>query len=188
MGVNRVVYGDNTLIDLTADTINADELAIGLTAHTADGEVVTGLAPKTWTGTRAMYELAKDSIAIGTIINITDDHISPGGGTSGEHYSTEEQVIGTWIDGKPLYRKVVIVQNVAANDYTVIKIEDDMVLKNFYGVAKLSNNTIYSIFAPEGLNIPYRYDPGNKGLVGRTKSSAGITKAEVIIEYTKTTD
>ena len=24
-----------------------------------------------------------------------------------QHYSTEEQVIGTWIDGKPLYRKVV---------------------------------------------------------------------------------
>lgn len=27
------------------------------------------------------------------------------GGGSGEHYSTTEQVIGTWIDGKPLYQK-----------------------------------------------------------------------------------
>lgn len=29
-----------------------------------------------------------------------------GGGSGGEVYSTEEQVIGTWIDGKPLYRRV----------------------------------------------------------------------------------
>lgn len=27
---------------------------------------------------------------------------------NGEIYSTEEQVIGTWIDGKPLYRKVYV--------------------------------------------------------------------------------
>ena len=26
---------------------------------------------------------------------------------SGESYSTEEQVIGTWIDGKPIYRKTI---------------------------------------------------------------------------------
>lgn len=33
----------------------------------------------------------------------------PGGGSGspGEVYSTEEQVIGTWIDGKPLYQKVI---------------------------------------------------------------------------------
>lgn len=28
------------------------------------------------------------------------------GGSTGEAYSTQEQVIGTWIDGKPLYRRV----------------------------------------------------------------------------------
>lgn len=28
-------------------------------------------------------------------------------GTQTEHYSTEEQVIGTWIDGKTLYRKII---------------------------------------------------------------------------------
>ena len=30
-----------------------------------------------------------------------------GGGGGGEGYSTEETRIGTWIDGKPLYRKVI---------------------------------------------------------------------------------
>lgn len=36
------------------------------------------------------------------------------GGSSGETYSTEETVIGTWIDGKPLYRKCF-----QANNYTI---------------------------------------------------------------------
>ena len=33
------------------------------------------------------------------------------GSVMGDNYSTEEQVVGTWIDGKPLYRKVVIIDN-----------------------------------------------------------------------------
>lgn len=42
MAISKVVYGGNTLIDLTADTIKADKLLEGYTAHGADGEPVTG--------------------------------------------------------------------------------------------------------------------------------------------------
>lgn len=42
MAISKVVYGGNTLIDLTADTIKADKLLEGYTAHGADGELVTG--------------------------------------------------------------------------------------------------------------------------------------------------
>ena len=42
MGINKVVFGERTLIDLTTDTITADELRIGYTAHTADGATITG--------------------------------------------------------------------------------------------------------------------------------------------------
>lgn len=42
MAVSKVVYGGETLIDLTADTITADKLLKGFTAHKADGETVTG--------------------------------------------------------------------------------------------------------------------------------------------------
>ena len=44
MAVNRVDYGGNTLIDLTADTVTADSLLSGFTAHGADGEPVIGTA------------------------------------------------------------------------------------------------------------------------------------------------
>jgi hypothetical protein len=42
--VNKVTYGGNTLIDLTSDTVTADTLASGVTAHSAKGAVVTGTA------------------------------------------------------------------------------------------------------------------------------------------------
>lgn len=42
MAVNKVVYGDNTLIDLTEDTVTAETLAEGVTAHDAAGNQITG--------------------------------------------------------------------------------------------------------------------------------------------------
>ena len=42
MAISKVVYGGNTLIDLTADTISADVLKKGFTAHGPDGEKITG--------------------------------------------------------------------------------------------------------------------------------------------------
>lgn len=32
---------------------------------------------------------------------------APSGGSSGHNYSTQEQVVGTWIDGKPLYERII---------------------------------------------------------------------------------
>lgn len=42
MAISKVVYGGQTLIDLTSDTITADKLKKGYTAHGADGEVING--------------------------------------------------------------------------------------------------------------------------------------------------
>lgn len=42
MGINKVVYGGNTLIDLTGDSVTADKLLSGITAHGKDGDLVTG--------------------------------------------------------------------------------------------------------------------------------------------------
>lgn len=42
MAISKIIYGGNTLIDLTQDTVVADKLLSGYTAHGADGEVVEG--------------------------------------------------------------------------------------------------------------------------------------------------
>lgn len=46
MAVNKVIYGGNTLVDLTGDTVTADDLAAGVTATGADGKPVIGLMQK----------------------------------------------------------------------------------------------------------------------------------------------
>ena len=40
--INKVMYDGDTLIDLTADTVTANSLLSGYTAHTATGMQVTG--------------------------------------------------------------------------------------------------------------------------------------------------
>ena len=40
--INKVVYGDQTLLDLTADTVTADKILTGYTAHNAAGASITG--------------------------------------------------------------------------------------------------------------------------------------------------
>ena len=42
MAISKVVYGGNTLIDLTADTVVKEKILKGYTAHGADGEPITG--------------------------------------------------------------------------------------------------------------------------------------------------
>lgn len=45
MAVNKVVYDGATLVDLTGDTVTADNLAAGVKATGADGNPVVGLLP-----------------------------------------------------------------------------------------------------------------------------------------------
>ena len=42
MAVNKVVYGTSVLVDLTSDTVTADKMLAGYTAHDKSGNQVTG--------------------------------------------------------------------------------------------------------------------------------------------------
>ena len=46
MAVNKVIYGNTTLIDLTSDTIEPADLAYGVTAHDKSGASITGTSTK----------------------------------------------------------------------------------------------------------------------------------------------
>lgn len=104
--VSKVVYGNDTLIDLTSDTVNANNLLVGATAHGSDGELVNGSVVTTndynaltnkpvinnvtlqgtltltqlgicYTGTQAQYTQDASNIPVGCIVNITDDYNIP---------------------------------------------------------------------------------------------------------------
>lgn len=42
MAYSKIIYGGNVLIDLTADTVTADALLSGTTAHDKAGNAITG--------------------------------------------------------------------------------------------------------------------------------------------------
>ena len=42
MAINKVIYGDEILLDLTADTVSADKLLKNFTAHDKSGASITG--------------------------------------------------------------------------------------------------------------------------------------------------
>lgn len=77
MAVSKVVLGDETLIDLTGDSVSSENLLQGETAHGANGEEIIGgvVVTPMYTGTKAAIE---EAIALGQIpedavVNITDD-------------------------------------------------------------------------------------------------------------------
>lgn len=77
MAVSKVVLGNETLVDLTSDTVSSDTLLKGATAHAANGELIEGKVSVQliFTGTTEAINALIDagSIPDGSIVNITDD-------------------------------------------------------------------------------------------------------------------
>ena len=42
MAINKVIYGTTVLVDLTTDTVSANNLLTGVTAHDKAGNSITG--------------------------------------------------------------------------------------------------------------------------------------------------
>lgn len=108
-------------------------------------------------------------------------------------YSTEERVIGTWIDGKPIYRKVftfVSLEN--SSDNVVGSINDISSLVAMNGWANIGgalNSLPHSDYRSVEWNIGLVFGWGNKNVVVR-KGGFGTVVGDscVIVEYTKITD
>lgn len=62
MAINKVIYGNDVLIDLTADTITASDLASGVTAHDASGAAITGTSTKD-------SDTSQDTALVGEILS-----------------------------------------------------------------------------------------------------------------------
>lgn len=67
MAVNKVIYGGNTLVDLTGDTVTAADLAEGITATGANGDKVVGVMTKGEIATNSEIDNALNLAGTGTI-------------------------------------------------------------------------------------------------------------------------
>lgn len=102
-----------------------------------------------------------------------------------EKYSTGEQVIGTWIDGKPIYRKVftgtsstqenAVIQNYVGNVDTVV---------HAYGQLENSAGMKIALLSDTQSNV---WD-SNNFTVYVNNASSDTYKYKLIYEYTKSTD
>ena len=62
MAKNKVVYGNEVLIDLTSDTVTAANLDSGVTAHDASGAIITGTSTKD-------SDTSEDTALVGEILS-----------------------------------------------------------------------------------------------------------------------
>ena len=108
-------------------------------------------------------------------------------------YSTEEKRIGTWIDGKPLYRKVI-------SGYWSFKTGDTNIAHNISNLDLCIRADLFRIDSSH-ISWEFPFISTNGGLTGITKVTPEnvIVKAYndtwsnsnngyIILEYTKTTD
>ena len=105
-------------------------------------------------------------------------------------YSTTERIIGTWIDGKPIYRKVIDCGNLpnATTKDTATGLTN-VICQNIYGRAynSVSGNTIPLPYNGTGDGyIVISYNNNNARIT--TGSDRSSWTGYIVVEYTKTTD
>ena len=118
------------------------------------------------------------------------------------HYSTSEKIIGTWIDGKPLYEKTVTFGSIPAgtNNYTVqMGLSNVDKVINYDVMAYLSSNNTYTKLPLMIIHLPYSdlqaYSATVQSYIKSTDTIRIDTGREraleggyITIQYTKTTD
>lgn len=129
-----------------------------------------------------------DMNEIKTVVNNNDDIV-----TNATTYSTDEIRIGTWIDGKPIYRKAYYVNAFANNSnvYLDINVENIDTVISANGYAKNSSHTETIFLNSSYSNVIHDSivweESSNKIRLHTTSDRSGYS-GYVWIEYTKTTD
>ena len=107
-------------------------------------------------------------------------------------YSTEEQRVGTWIDGKPIYRKVV-------DTGTLPNSTGKQITHNISNVDQVINIKGYAYRSTDNVCLPLPHATYDNTAItcyaDRTKitivtyaTRSNFTTSYVALEYTKTTD
>lgn len=122
-------------------------------------------------GTKAEFETKKDSLPDGTVFTTTDEFVD----AYTENYSTDEMVVGKWIDGKNIYRRVV----------KGLTWENGLWNKNVF--TKIDVSEIDSFISVKGISslgraLGLMEIDKTEGLLG---SFSADTNGTIIVEYTK---
>ena len=114
-------------------------------------------------------------------------------------YSTDEQIIGTWIDGKPIYRKTIVDTTFRTDFYFIANNIEQFVNQYGYVQRKDYPNLIQFINSRLGTNMSVQFlansiESINNGIQidwgssWKENYSTLFNKIIITVEYTKTTD
>ena len=81
MAMSKIIYGTQTLLDLTGDTVTEDKLLSGITAHDKTGNKVTGTCTfdsDTTDATATVAEILKDKTAYARGAKVTGTMVNNG--------------------------------------------------------------------------------------------------------------
>ena len=190
-------YTNEALFDSVRCVGNANG-TITVTCTSLDAEKIAS-AGKNPNG----YAILKNRYALSASPTFSDVQIEPGNAFTGfvEHknfgkevYSLNETKIGTWIDGKPLYRKVIDCGNLP--NATTKSINTGMIA-NQQNIVKITGFAT-GVFSDIERTIPIPYN-GTNPIVARatyggryieltTDADLSTYSAYVILEYTKVSD
>lgn len=114
------------------------------------------------------------------------------------HYSTDEQVIGTWIDGKPLYQKTVVITSLPSNTSVTQQYPH-----NIDSIGEIVNHDVIATWqSGSTVKLPYaQLTSGQLNSIGSIDCNINKTNIEIrvgtdrsnmtayaTIQYTKITD
>lgn len=106
-------------------------------------------------------------------------------------YSTDEKIIGYWIDGKPIYRRVI--SGVYQSGTTLVSNVSTLI--HAYGCGDVGTGAIrtipyYEIYDNRVYLLDIRKNGNNVIVNAQNNGSSASTSSgtNIIIEYTKTTD
>lgn len=110
--------------------------------------------------------------------------------TNATTYSTDEIRVGTWIDGKPIYRKVIPTGQISSALKTVAhNISNINKITNIYGLLYNNNEWFVIPRVSDSSVINQVGLSANKtNVILTVGSAANFNDSNVILEYTKTTD
>lgn len=171
MAVNKVVLnttdGEETLIDLTQDTVTADTLVFGATAHGADGEAIVGTFDVHTTLAEHMADYDNPHQVTAAQVGARPDTWVPtaaqvGAATSARYTATLSA--GSWSGSAAPYSQTVTVSGLLSTDAPMVDIlqtgteSTDSARREAWGlitraVANANSLTVYASEKPS-VNLP----------------------------------
>lgn len=180
---------DNVETQFNADNLYAWDLQVQLydlfetNTYTIYGALDVGIP-------LMFFDLLRRSVGVNSIPDINNTLVVNDIDLSNT-YSTTEQKIGTWIDGKPIYRQVIsfTTTSTADSDVQILALADVDKMINIYGNVETTNLEfpINSYYSNTFYSTIY-YASNDQHIRGKFGSNLVSSNCTCTIEYTKTTD